>query len=417
MIKFALLALKNIRRNPILSLLTSVGTVVLVLVVTLVWSVLAFLDQATREKQQNLKAIVTERWQIPSQMPFSYAATLCEGAAREPDHVRPQDCMTWSFYGGTMDLRNRTLNNTVFAFALEPEKLLTMMDELDSLPPAERAAFAPAVERLKENRQGIILGRERLALLNKRVGERIRLYGINYRGIDLELEIVGLFPPGRYDKSAAIHRDYLLAEVLDKWPREHGGQPHPMAERCLNLVWLRVPDTAAFAQIAQQIETAPYYSNPSVKCETASSGIATFLDAYRDLLWGVRYLLVPAALASLALVMANAISISVRQRQMEIAVMKVLGFRPREILLLVLGESLILGTLAGLASAAATWYGVNQLAGGIPFPIAFFPKFFIADEALLWGPAVGAGAALAGSFVPAWTAARVKVTDVFSRVA
>jgi putative ABC transport system permease protein len=417
MFPFVLLALKNIRRNPILSLLTSLGTMVLVLVVTLVWSVLAFLDNATAEKQRNLKAIVTERWQLPSQMPFSYAASLCEGAAREPDDVRPQDSMTWSFYGGTMDLRNRTLNNTVFAFALEPDKLLTMMDELDSLPPAERAAFAPAVERLKANRQGIILGRERLALLDKRIGERIKLYGINYRGIDLELEIVGVFPPGRYDKSAAIHRDYLLTELLDKWPREHGGKPHPMADRCLNLVWLRVLDTAAFAQVAQQIETAPYYTNPSVKCETASSGIASFLDAYRDLLWGVRYLLVPSALTSLALVMANAIGISVRQRRTEIAVMKVLGFRPWQMLLLILGESLLLGTLSGLLSAGATWYGVNRLAGGIPFPIAFFPKFFIADQALVWGPAVGAVAALVGSFFPAWTAARVQVTEVFAKVA
>jgi putative ABC transport system permease protein len=417
MFPFVLLALKNIRRNPILSLLTSLGTMVLVLVVTLVWSVLAFLDNATAEKQRDLKAIVTERWQLPSQMPFSYAATLCEGAAREPDDVRPQDSMTWSFYGGTMDLRNRTLNNTVFAFALEPDKLLTMMDGLDSLPPVERAAFAPTVERLKANRQGIILGRERLALLDKRIGERIKLYGINYRGIDLELEIVGVFPDGRYDKSAAIHRDYLLTELLDKWPREHGGKPHPMADRCLNLVWLRVPDTATFAQVAQQIETAPYYTNPSVKCETASSGIASFLDAYRDLLWGVRYLLVPSALTSLALVMANAIGISVRQRRTEIAVMKVLGFRPWQMLLLILGESLLLGTLSGLLSAGATWYGVNRLAGGIPFPIAFFPKFFIADQSLVWGPAVGAVAALVGSFFPAWTAARVQVTEVFAKVA
>src|SRR5436190_8492638 len=121
--KFILLVLKNIRRNLVLSSLTSLGTIVLVLVVTLVWSVLAFLDRATSEKQRDLKAIVTERWQIPSQMPFSYANTLAEGAAREPGDLAPDDSMTWTFYGGTMDIKNRTLNNTVFAFALEPRKL------------------------------------------------------------------------------------------------------------------------------------------------------------------------------------------------------------------------------------------------------------------------------------------------------
>jgi putative ABC transport system permease protein len=414
--KFLLLILKNVRRNLVLSTLTALSTTVLVIVVTLVWSVLAFLASATSEKQQNLKAIVTERWQIPSQMPYSYAASLCDGAAREPQDVRPLDSMTWSFYGGTLDIKNRTLSNTAFAFALEPSKLLTMMDDLDNLPADQTADLQKATERLKENRQGLILGKERLALLEKRVGDRIKLFGINYRGIDLEFEIVGVFPPGRYDKSAAMNREYLIS-ALDQWPRTHNGQKHPLAEKCLNLVWLRVPDTLAFSQVASQIENAPYYSNPSVKCETASSGIAAFLDAYRDLLWGMRWLLVPAALVSLALVIANAISISVRQRRMELAVMKVLGFRPLQILILVLGESLLLGVTAGFISSSLTWYFVNQIYGGIPFPISFFPKFMVSDDALWWGPTVGGLSALAGSISPAWSACSVKVSEVFAKVA
>lgn len=417
MIKFPLLILKNIRRNLVLSLLTSLGTIVLVLVVTMVWSILAFLDAATAEKSRNLKAIVTERWQIPSQMPYAYANTLTEGAAREEGDQRPLDSMTWTFYGGSTDPTNRTLDNTLFAFAMEPRKLLTMMDDLDSLPPDLAAELEVGIRKLEENRQGLIVGKERLALLNKEVGERIKLFGLNYRSIDLELEIVGVFPPGRYDKSAVINRDYLLGEVLESYPRNHNGQKHPLAEKCLNLVWLRMPDTAAFSTIADQIENSPYYSNPSVKCETASSGIATFLDAYRDLLWGMRWLLVPAALVSLALVISNAISISVRQRRLELAVMKVLGFRPLQIMTLVLCESLLLGVGAGLISSWATWYLVNNVFGGIPFPIAFFPSFFISDDALWWGPAVGGLAALAGSLSPAWSACSVKVTEVFSKVA
>jgi putative ABC transport system permease protein len=414
--KFLLLILKNIRRNVVLTSLTALTTVVLVVVVTGVWSVLDFLDRATTEKQRNLKAIITERWQIPSQMPYSYANTLTHGAARDTGDMEPEDSMTWSFYGGTLDIKNRTLNNSLFAFAMEPGKLTTMMDDLDNLPADQAAEFEKAVERLDRNRQGLIVGIERLKMLDKRVGDRIKLYGINFRGIDLELEIVGLFPPGRYDKNAVIHRDYLLNEVLEKWPREHAGKPHPLAERCLNLVWLRVPNTNAFSTIANQIESAPYYSNPSVKCETASSGIAGFLDAYRDLLWGVRFLLVPAALASLAIVTANAISISVRQRRMEIAVMKVLGFRPLQILTLVLGESVLLGITAGFISSAATWYLVNNVFGGVPFPIAFFPKFMIPIGALWWGPVTGGLAALAGSFFPAVSACLVKVSEVFAKV-
>jgi putative ABC transport system permease protein len=154
-----------------------------------------------------------------------------------------------------------------------------------------------------------------------------------------------------------------------------------------------------------------------VKCETASSGIASFLDAYRDLLWGMRWFLVPAVLCTMALVIANAISISVRERRTEMAVLKVLGFRPSQIMIMVLAEALVVGAGSGLVSAAATFGLINLWAGGLKFPVAFFPAFLIPIDALWWGPAVGAGTALVGSIVPAWSAMRVRVSEVFSRVA
>ena len=96
--------------------------------------------------------------------------------------------------------------------------------------------------------------------------------------------------------------------------------------------------------------------------------------------------------------------------------MKVIGFRPWQILVLVLGEALILGAGAGLVSAGATWYIVNEVRGGLKFPIAFFPSFLISDAAWWWGPLVGGLAALAGSAIPAVNACRVKVSEVFAKV-
>jgi len=99
------------------------------------------------------------------------------------------------------------------------------------------------------------------------------------------------------------------------------------------------------------------------------------------------------------------------------AVMKVLGFRPHQIMLLVLGESLLLGAGAGFISSAATYSYVTFVLGGIKFPIAFFPSFGIPPDALWWGPLVGGLAAILGSVTSAWSACTVKVTDVFSKVA
>jgi putative ABC transport system permease protein len=420
--KLLRLIFQNILRNPLRSALTGIGTMMLVFVVTLVWSVLAFLDKQTTEKSANLKAIVSERWRLPSQMPYAYASTLIEGGARDDDDVRPLDYMTWTFYGGSIekDPSKRSLDNFIFAFAMQPEKLLTMMDDLDSLPPDQHAAFSEVVQRLKESRNGLIVGADRLAGMSRavggqlKVGDRVTIYSVNYRGMDLEFEIVGLFPPGRYDLSAAINVDYFLAS-LDAYEQTNG-KPHPLAPKALNLVWLKVPDRETFDKLADQIMTSPYYSNPAVKVETSSSGIAAFLESYRDLLWAARWLLAPAILLTLSLVIANAISISVRERETEFAVMKVLGFRPDHILSLVLGEAVCIGLIAGLASAGGTYWLINRVFGGLTLPIAFFGVFYIPIAAIWWGAAVGVGTALAGSLLPAWTARRVRVADVFARV-
>ncbi|MGA2621751.1 MAG: ABC transporter permease [Thermoguttaceae bacterium] len=423
------LIFKNLCRNPLRSVLTALGTMMLVCVVTLVWSVLWFIDRVTTEKNENLKAIVTERWSIPSRLPLSYAASLAEGAAQKPGDVKPADSMTWQFYGGSLDPQKLTRESMIFGLACDPEKLATMMDGLDELSTAESAELQRGIQALKAKPSGIILGQNHLLNLNKMIGDvrdtdlrhflgkKFTLYGFaTFKELDLEFEVVGVFPPGRYDNFAAFNRDYYN-NALDSFPQTHGGRKHPWAERSLSLVWLKLPDMTAFHRVAAQISQSPLYADPPVKCETASSGMAAFLDSFRDLLWIMRRLLAPFCLATLALVIANAISISVRERRLEMAVLKVLGFGPKEILSLVLGEALLLGTAAGTASAALTYAGINWYYGGVKFPVAFFGRFLIPDQALWWGAGVGAAAALLGSLLPAWSASRVKPAEVFAKVA
>ena len=416
--KFLLLILKNVRRHPLRAVLTSLGTMVLVCVVTSVWTVLAFFDSFTVERKTDLKAIVTDRWRIPSQMPWSYARSLSEGAPRRAGDLRvdPKDSMTWQFYGGTLDQGPATRENIVFAIAMDPRKIRTMMDELEELPPEQAASMDAAVARLIANRRGIIVGKDRLAALNKRVGERFTIYSQMYRGIDLEFEIVGVFPPGRYDAFAAMNADYLN-EAIDAYGHQPGNSPHPLADKRLNLVWLRLADEDAFNRVSAQIASSPEYTNPAVKCETLASLVTTSMAALRDIIWGVRWLLVPAALVSLSLLIANSISISVRQRRTELAVLKVLGFRPRQILLLVLGEALAIGSVSGLASAGITYVLINDVLGGIKFPVGLINSMYVPGEAVWWGIGIGTGTALLGSLMPAWTARNVKVAEVFSKVA
>jgi putative ABC transport system permease protein len=267
---------------------------------------------------------------------------------------------------------------------------------------------------------------------------------MNYKNIDLEFEIVGVLPEGRYDELAIMNEKYFNEE-MDGYPRNSKnpsrGKPHPLSEKRLNLIWLRVRDKETFAKVSDLIENGVIVSSksqlangngssssktrrklivdPEVKCETFSSGVAAFLDSYRDLFRFIKWGLVPAILFTMTLIIANAISISVRERRTEMAVLKVLGYRPAHILVLVLGEALLVGGVSGLFAAALTYGGINGLLGGIPFPIIWFSKadFMIPVQALWWGLGIGLLTSFAGSIIPAWSARAVKVSEVFAKVA
>lgn len=410
---------KSLRRNLLRTSLTALATMAFVFMVTLVWTVLWFLDLVTTEKSKDQKAIITERWQLPSQMPFAYATSLEEGGYRNEGDYRvdtTKDSMTWQFYGGTLDPGKMTRENIVFFFCMDPDKLIPMMDGMDEFTPEQIEQLRRACDEMKKYPNCVLVGQDRLAALNKQVGETFTVHSINYKDINLECKIIGTFPKGgRYDQSALMNRDYLN-NALDAYKAEKK-VAHPLANKSLNLVWVRVPNTKTFQRVAEQIQGSSLYADPAVKCETASSGVASFLDAYRDLLWGARWLFVPAAVFAMALVIANAISISVRERRTEMAVLKVLGFGPTQIMILVLLEAVLVGALSGFISAGLTYWIVNVGMGGFKFPIAFFPAFKIPTAALAWGPLLGGLTALAGSVLPAWSARSVRVSEVFSKVA
>ena len=204
--------------------------------------------------------------------------------------------------------------------------------------------------------------------------------------------------------------------TLDAYERANGKR-HPLADKSLNLFWARFPEKEGYERYAEAVGRPGLFSSPAVKAEMSSAAVASFLDAYKTILWAMRYLMAPLILAVIVLIVAIAYSLGVRERQKEMAILKVLGFAPWQILVLILGEAVLVGALSGVIATTSAWYLINEVMGGFALPIGFFGKFKVADAALWWGPAVGALAAAAGGFLPAWSARRVRVTEVFSRVA
>ena len=411
--KLALLIFNNLRRNMLRTALTAVAISVFALMITMIWTVVSFIDESMEEQSHDIKLIITERWQLPSQLPMTHANYLdpeCPDFMEElKPYVKKGDFMTWSFYGGTTDGKQMTRENMVFMFCMKPDHIKPMMDDLQDLPDA-------VVAELKRNPQNVLLGKERMETLNIRKGSKIKLTSMNFKGIDLEFTVIGEVPGSRYNMMGIMNEEYFR-HGFDTFYTQNNKTHHFLENRQLALIWLRVSDKDAVAKVASIIENSPKFSDRPVKCETASSGIASFLDAYRDMLWGMKWMLVPAIFICMTLVISNAIAITVRERRSEMAVLKVLGFSPLMIQVMVLGEAVLVGAISGGLATLAGLVIINGVFGGIAFPIAFFPAFTVPWDALAWGFAIGAGTGLLGSFLPAWTARSVKVSEVFAKVA
>ena len=419
--KVVLIMFRGLRRSPLRTSLTYLAIFVLTLVLCLIYAVLYMIGNATSEKEANFKAIVTHKTIIPSQMPAKYYDDFRRLCLEElPPGMRPangdKDIMSWSFILGTTDKVNPRKDTMMFLFALEPDKITTMMDGLDELTDDERALLDKGIAAMMENKQAIIVSKSRLRAMNVQVGQKVKLYGMNYADLVFEFDIIGELPDGKYEGVAMMNKAYLI-QLLDSYQRDKvnnkTGEPHPMAKKCINLIWVRLPTKEAFERLSQMVNDPGRFNEVPIKLETASSGIGTWLAGFKDIFFGIKYILVPAMIGIMSLVVANAISISVRERRTEMAVLKVLGFQPRHVLMLVLGEAVLVGFLGGAMSSFLAW----GMLGSFKFQIMFFGAFFVPLNALVYGPILGVAVALAGSLGPALAAKNVKVAEVFAKVA
>jgi putative ABC transport system permease protein len=418
MFKVAQLLIRTLLRSPLRTSLSYIAIFVLTTVITGIYSIVNFIGLATAEKESNFKVILTEKYTIPSQMPPGYEQRLKDVLRKLPPELQPvngeQDVIAWSFVGGTTDPTNPRQENAIFMFCVDPLRITTMMDGLEKkdLTDAEYNEMQKLTTMMKEDYKRIIMSKARLEKMNLKVGQKIKVTSLFYKDIVFEFEIIGMLPDGKYEGVGFCSREYL-DKMVDAWSRSHNGEAHPLADKCVNLVWARLPKKESYEQLAAMVNDPKYFSAPSVKLETASAGIGSFLDAYRDIFFGMKYIMCPAMIIIMSLVIANAISISVRERRGEMAVLKVLGFRPFHVMFLILAEAVLIGFFAGFMSTFLCWWRIQN----VKFQIAFLGAFYIPTAVILYGTLLGMVVAFVGSILPAWSARSVKVSEVFSKIA
>src|SRR5262245_4271694 len=270
--KLVLIMFRGLRRAPLRTSLTYLALFVLTLVLCLIYAVLHMIGTATTEKEANFKDIVTHKTLVPSQLPRKYYTDFRRICLEElPPEMRPvngdKDIMSWAFVLGTTDKVNPRKDTMVFLFALEPDKVMTMMDGLDELTGEEKELLEKGTKAMTANPQAIVMSPSRMKALNVQVGQKIKLYSMNYKDLVGEFDIIGALPEGKYEGVSFMNKEYLY-KGLDSYQRDNKGEAHPMAEKCVNLIWLKLPTKEAFERLSQMVNDPRYFNTPPIKLET-----------------------------------------------------------------------------------------------------------------------------------------------------
>ena len=386
------LATRNVlSRNKARTVLTILAVAVAIFVYVLLrtvntaWTTGA--DHAAKDR-------VATRHKVTFVMPLPKSYVVKLQSAKDTLGVKD---VTWANWFGGKDPRHET---EFFAtIAADPESFLRVYDEIE-IPPDQRTSWL-------QNRRGAVVGDVLARKLGWSIGDKITLEGTIFPG-EWEFEISGIYTAKRrsVDRSTFwFHWDYLNESLPERQKDKIG--------------WIvsRVDDAAQAAEISRKIDGLFEDQGDQTLSMSERAMNTSFLGMFSAILTAIDVVSL-VILAIMALILGNTIAMGVRERTNEYGMMRAIGFTPRHIAVMVMGEAMTIGLLGGLLGLLLSYPLIEQGMGRFLEENmgGFFPYFRIAGGTVLaalgWSLLLGTGAAL----IPALRAAGLKVVDALRRV-
>ncbi len=374
--KYLPFTFKNSLRNRRRTLLTTLSvTVSLFLLGTLIAIYFAFYHREG-PPEQALRTATRHRVSLTFPLPEYYAARI----AQTPG-VKLVCRASW--YGGIYI--DRRPEHNFARFGVDADRIFAVRPEL-KVDPAERAAF-------ERQRTAAAVGRTLAEQLGLRLDQKITLVGDIYPG-QLELTIRAIFG-GENDAVMYFHREYL-----------EEGLP-PGRRGWTGIVWALTQSPEAVPRVSAAVDAM--FRNASHQTKTESE--RAFQLSFVSFLGNVRLILlsISAAVAfAILLVGANTMAMSVRERIKEVGVLKTLGFSTGQVMAMMVAESVMLSLVGGLAGSLLAFAMVGWIG---KMPVFFIQGMRMPPLALAISLAIAFVIGLASSVGPAWSAARLPITE------
>ncbi|RQR51498.1 ABC transporter permease [Burkholderia sp. Bp9125] len=370
---------RNALRHKLRTLLTVLGLTIAVLAYGLLHTVVDAW-YAGAAAASNARLITRNAISLVFPLPVSY-----ENRIRGVDGVTLVARSNW--FGGIY----REPKNFFAQFAVS-DNYLDLYPEF-ILPAQQRADYV-------RDRKGCLIGRQLANQFGFKVGDVIPIKGTIYPGT-WDFVVRGILD-GRDESTITrqliFHWDYLNERVRKTTPRQ--------ADQVGVYVFgIARPDDAA--AISRNVDALFRNSLAETLTETEQAFQLGFVAMSNQIIAAIRVVSYVVIVIIMA-VMANAMAMSARERTVEYATLKALGFGPGFLAALVFGESLVIAAIGGslgmLAMPPAA-HLFKQATGGV------FPVFNVSAQTFALQAACSLAVGLAAALVPAWQAARVRVVE------
>ncbi|WP_454725157.1 MULTISPECIES: ABC transporter permease [Cupriavidus] len=373
------LIVRNALRHKLRTTLTVAGLVVAVLAFGLLRTVVdAWYAGASAASSARL--VTRNAISLVFPLPLSY-----ENRIRGVDGVTLVARSNW--FGGIY----RDPKNFFAQFAVSDNYLDLYPEFL--LPAQQRADY-------QRDRRGALVGRQLADQFGFKVGDVIPLKGTIYPGT-WDFVVRGILD-GRDDstitRQMVFHWEYLNETVRQRTPRQ--------ADQ-VGVFVVGVADPANGAAVSRAVDGVFRNSLAETLTETEQAFQLGFVAMSNQIIAAIRVVSYVVIVIIMA-VMANSMAMSARERTVEYATLKALGFGPGFLALLVFGESVAIAVAGGALGMLATPPVASlfkQAVGGV------FPVFSVSRETAQLQAACALVVGLAAGIVPAAQAARVRIVE------
>jgi putative ABC transport system permease protein len=289
----------------------------------------------------------------------------------------------FSWFGGNF----RDEQTTMFAqFAMDPKKLREIFTEM-KMSDEGFAGF-------EAERTACVVGKLTADKYQLKIGDRMVLNSPLYPN-PLEFKIAGIFTGTDDDKNVFFRQDYLEENSDIK------GQ--------VGMWWLKVRSAEDMPRVIAEINKTFENTSAAVRAETERAFQLGFMS-----MWGNISLLVglvsSAVVFTLLLVTASTMSMAIRERMREMAILKALGYQRSMLFAFILAESFGLAALGALLGVGGGWCLFKY--GDIPkMTNGFITRLEVPPETLGVALAVTAGLGILSSIMPGLSVMRTSVVQ------